>query len=111
MPVALEPLLQIGISGDMLGQDLDGDGAVEAGVGGFVDLAHAPGAERGVDLVGAERGAWLKWHRSIRRHPFEQLLRPVEYDVDVANRRLFLFISLDHQKPLAVSSDVVIPSH
>ena len=36
---ALEPLLQIGVIGDMLGQHLDGDGAVQAGVGGFVDLA------------------------------------------------------------------------
>ncbi len=36
---ALEPLLQIGVIGDMLGQHLDGDGAVQAGVAGFVDLA------------------------------------------------------------------------
>ena len=31
----------IGVRGDMLGQDLDGDGAVQAGVAGFVDFAHA----------------------------------------------------------------------
>ena len=36
--LALEPLLQIGVRGDMLGQDLDGDGAVQAGVAGFVRL-------------------------------------------------------------------------
>ena len=53
----LSPLLQIGIRGDMLGQHLDGDAAVEAGVGGFVDLAHAARAEGSVDLVGAGGGA------------------------------------------------------
>ena len=28
-------------------------------IGGLVDLAHVPGAEEGVDLVGAEGGAGL----------------------------------------------------
>ena len=51
---ALEPLLQIGISGDMRGQHFDGDSAVQAGISGFVDLAHTPSAEGSVDLVGAE---------------------------------------------------------
>ena len=60
--LALEPLLQIWISRDMLGQHLDSDGAVQAAVGGFVDLAHAPGAERGVDLIGAEGGAGGQRH-------------------------------------------------
>ena len=61
--LTLESLLEIRITGDMLGQHLDGDGAVEAGVGGLVDLAHAPGAEGGgVDLVGAECGAGLERH-------------------------------------------------
>ena len=46
----------------MLGQHLDGDRAVQAGVGGLVDLAHAARAEGGVDLVGAEGGAGFKWH-------------------------------------------------
>ena len=41
--LALEPLFQIGISRDILRQHLDGDRAVEAGVRGFVDLAHTPG--------------------------------------------------------------------
>ena len=48
----------------MLGQHLDGDRAVQAGVGGFVHLTHAAGAERGFDsgkgraVVGAQ-GALL----------------------------------------------------
>ena len=60
--LALEPLFQIGIRRDMLGKHLDGDGAVEAGVTGLVDLAHAARAEGGVDLVGAEGGARLQGH-------------------------------------------------
>ena len=47
---------------DMLGQHLNGDGAVQAGVGGLVDLAYAAGAEGGVDLAGAEGGAGLERH-------------------------------------------------
>ena len=46
----------------MLGQDLDGDGAVQAGVSRLIDLSHAPCTEGGLDLVGAEGGARLKWH-------------------------------------------------
>ncbi len=52
--LALEPLLQIRIGGDVLGQDLDGNGAVQAGAASFVDLAHAASAEEGFDLVRAE---------------------------------------------------------
>ena len=60
--LALEPPLQVGVQGDMFGQHLDSDGAVQAGVAGLVDLAHAVGAEGGFDLVGAERGAGLQGH-------------------------------------------------
>ena len=55
----LEPLAEIRIISDMRQEHLDGDGAVQAGVGGFVDFAHAPCGEGGLDLVGAERGAGL----------------------------------------------------
>ena len=34
--LTLKPLLEIGIGGDMLGQHLDSDGAVQARVGGLV---------------------------------------------------------------------------
>ena len=60
--LALEPLLQVRVGGDVLGQDLDGDGAVEPRVGGLVDLAHAAGANRSGDLVGAEPGANSQSH-------------------------------------------------
>ncbi len=49
---------------DVLGEDLDGDRAVEAGVAGFVHLAHAPGPEGGDDLIRAEAGAASQRHRS-----------------------------------------------
>ena len=63
--LTLEPLAEIGIVGDMRGEHIDGDGAVQAGVGGFVDLAHASRAEGGLDLVGAERGAGLQRHKLL----------------------------------------------
>ena len=44
-------------------QDLDRDGAVEPRVARLVDLAHAAGAERRDDLVGAEARAGLDGHR------------------------------------------------
>ena len=51
---ALEAVLKFGTGGKMRGENLDGDGAVEAGVIGAVDFAHAAGAERGLNFVGAE---------------------------------------------------------
>ena len=42
--------------GDMLREDFDGDGAVQAGVPGFVDLAHAAFPEQGGDVVRSVRG-------------------------------------------------------
>ena len=40
--LALEALLQIGIRGDVLGQDFDGDGAIESRASCLVNLTHAP---------------------------------------------------------------------
>lgn len=39
---------------ELLSADLDSDRAVQAGVAGFVYFAHAAGANRRDDLVGAE---------------------------------------------------------
>ena len=41
---------------EVRGGEFDGDGAVEAGINGSVDLAHAAGSEEGFDFVGAELG-------------------------------------------------------
>jgi hypothetical protein len=38
--LALEPVLQFGISGDVLGQNLDGDRAIQARIGRLIDFAH-----------------------------------------------------------------------
>ena len=51
---ALETLLEFGIGGEMSGENLDGNGAIEARVFRAVDLAHAAGAERGLNFVGTE---------------------------------------------------------
>ncbi len=39
--LALEALLQRRIAGNVLGQDFDGNRAIEARIGGLVDLSHA----------------------------------------------------------------------
>ena len=54
---AIEPLAQIGIGGDVRGQDLDGDRAIEAGIARLVDLAHAAGANCAYDLIRPETRA------------------------------------------------------
>ena len=67
----------------MVGQHLDGDRPIQARVPRPIDLAHAARAEGGVDLVGAEGGAGRERHRSGDGHPLEQLLVPVEDDVEL----------------------------
>ena len=54
---ALEAREPLGIGDEQLGQDLDRDVAIELRVARAIHLAHAAGAERGEDLVGAEARA------------------------------------------------------
>jgi hypothetical protein len=58
-PEAGEP---IGIGGECLRQDLEGDVAVEARVAGFIDLAHAPFAKLGDHFEGPEACSWRERH-------------------------------------------------
>jgi hypothetical protein len=51
---ALEPREVVGIAHELLGQNLEGDVATEAGVASAVDFAHPAGAYWGDDLVMAE---------------------------------------------------------
>ena len=44
------------------GQHLDGNLAAEPGIAGAVDLAHAPGANKAEDVVGAEPSTRLQGH-------------------------------------------------
>ena len=50
---AFEALSGLGVRGQVVGQDLDCDLAVEAGVAGTVNFSHATGAERRDDFVRA----------------------------------------------------------
>jgi hypothetical protein len=60
--LAVEPLAELRIGGELLRQDFDGDGPIEPRVARAIDLAHAPGADRRENLVRAEAGAWLERH-------------------------------------------------
>jgi hypothetical protein len=59
---ALEALAQVGVPGQVFGEDLDCDRAVEAGVFRAVHLAPAPRAERGQHLVRPELRAARQRH-------------------------------------------------
>ena len=48
---AFEPLAKLRSGGDLRGQRLDGDDAIEPRVAGLVDLAHPASAQRRHDLV------------------------------------------------------------
>ena len=58
----LEPLAQIRIVRHVRRQHLDGDGAVQAGVTGFVDLTHAARAEGGDNFIRAQAGRRAEGH-------------------------------------------------
>ncbi|MEZ4386787.1 MAG: hypothetical protein R3D98_04295 [Candidatus Krumholzibacteriia bacterium] len=57
----LEPAAAIGITGDVAGQDLEGDVAFEARVAGAIDLAHAAAADELFDAVVADGAADHAW--------------------------------------------------
>ena len=52
----IEAVAELRVRGEKRGQHLDGNVASEAGVAGFVDLAHSAGAEGLNDFVGTESG-------------------------------------------------------
>ena len=54
--LALEPGAAVRIGADVGREHLDRDGAIEAGVAGLVDIAHAAGPDGGEDLVPVEAG-------------------------------------------------------
>src|SRR5207249_7433943 len=53
----LEALQAVRFGRQQLGQNLDGDVAIQAGIAGAVDLAHTAGAERSEDFILAKLGA------------------------------------------------------
>ena len=55
--LALEARAAVRVGAELGREDLDGDGAVEAGVAGLVDLAHAACPDGGLDLGTGPRRA------------------------------------------------------
>ena len=55
--LTLEPGEAIRIGGEGFGEDLQGDLALELGVGGLIHLPHAALADEGGDVVVPESGA------------------------------------------------------
>jgi hypothetical protein len=66
--LALKPLAEAGITGDVRQKDLYSDEAIETSVASFVDLAHATCADVGQDLVRAEPRARGEGHYVERAH-------------------------------------------
>ena len=58
----LEPGQPIRVSGEGVGQDLQRDLAAQLRVGGAIDLAHAPLADEGGDIVVPEARPRCEWH-------------------------------------------------
>ena len=52
--LAAEAADEGGVDGEVAVEDLEGDGAVEAGVTGLVDGGHAAAADQGGDLITAQ---------------------------------------------------------
>ena len=65
----LEARHRVRVSGPFLGEDLDGDDLVQAGVQGLVHRAHAPLAELGQQLVLAELAQIGRFGRRRHRRP------------------------------------------
>jgi hypothetical protein len=59
---AFETEVGFGFFGEMLGEDFDGDGAVEASVARGVDFTHAACAQAGLNFVWAEFAACGESH-------------------------------------------------
>jgi len=72
----VQPLTPVLFSGKFGGKDLDGDGALEPGVPGFVDLAHSTCPDGGEDLVGSQASPRPKGHREdlLRRENLRETL-------------------------------------
>ena len=60
--LTLEARQAVGVRGEELGNDLDRDVAVEPGIPGTVDFAHAAGADGGDDFIRAESGSGRQRH-------------------------------------------------
>src|SRR5450755_815060 len=73
---AVKALAKVWVRGEVTGQDLDGNGAVQAGVAGTIHFAHSARAHRGLNLVRPE-------HRSGREcHSWMAIIASMELAVN-----------------------------
>jgi len=79
---AFEPLASLGIVSDGIGQDLDGNESIQAGVVRTIDVAHPSRSDGAENLVGAQAGSGGQRHRMTSRAP-----RPVR-TAPIISRRL-----------------------
>jgi serine/threonine protein kinase len=63
--LALEARQRLGVVGEVLREDLDGDVPFETGMPGAVDLSHPTGTHLGQDLVGTEPHAGADRHGGV----------------------------------------------
>ena len=63
--LALEASPRIGVAGDFTREDFDGNRAIETSIVGFVDLAHAAGAQRADDFIRTEPNAGVEGHARL----------------------------------------------
>ena len=63
--LALESRAQLGVAGDPVRKDLDGDGAVQAGIGRLIDLPHPASSKRCRDHIPAEASAESERHGTL----------------------------------------------
>ena len=65
--LALETGQGMGISIQMLGEDLDGHVALEPAIAGAIDFSHTSSAQGGDNLIPSEAGAGGEGHGGLRQ--------------------------------------------
>ena len=68
MRLALEPCPELSIARELSRQDFQGDGAIQASVGGAVNLSHATCPDQEVDAVGPQHGTGFQFGRIVVEH-------------------------------------------
>jgi len=59
---AFETLAELGVVGEMSAENFESDDAIEAGVLGFINLAHTAGTDGADDLIGTEASSATERH-------------------------------------------------
>src|SRR5262245_26037899 len=64
--LAFEPHSTLRIGGDVLGQDLDRDGAIQFGIAGAIHFAHAAAPDERLDFICTETATCRQCHGCFR---------------------------------------------